>query len=71
MKGIVGCDADWLEPGQVVATPDGRRLTILRKVDLGAALEIAAKVGDASFKPVDGESFYEVDVDFTAGMVNN
>jgi hypothetical protein len=71
MKGIVGCDAAWLLPGQVVKTGDGRSMTILRKVDLSAALAIAARVGDTGFKPVEGEHFYEVDVDFLKGVTNN
>lgn len=71
MKGVVGCDAGWLEPGQRVKTGDGRILTILRKVDLTAAREIAERVGDVNFNPAPDEHFYEVDVDFAAELVNN
>jgi hypothetical protein len=71
LKGIIGCDVAWLLPGEVVETGDGRSMTILRKVDLGAALAVAARVGDTGFKPVEGEHFYEVDVDFLKGVTNN
>lgn len=71
MKGIVGCNAGALTPGQIVWTEDGRRLTILRKVDLAVARELAEGIGDWNFNPAPGEHFYEVDVDFAAGMGNN
>jgi hypothetical protein len=71
LKGIIGCDADWLQPGEVIGTPDGRRMTVLRKVDLAAAEEIAARVGDTTFVPVGEEHFYEVEIDFAAGLSNN
>lgn len=71
MKGIIGCDADWLKPGEVIGTPDGRRMTILRKVDLAAAVEIAERVGDVNFRPVPDEHFYEIDIDLQAQVTNN
>lgn len=71
MKGIIGCNAAWLQPGEVVATADGRRMTIIRKVDLAAATEIAARVGDTHFHPVPDEHFYEVDEDLQAQVTNN
>jgi hypothetical protein len=71
MKGIMGCDADWLKPGDDVGAADGRRMTILRKVDLAAAIEIAERVGDTSFAPVPNEHFYEVEIDLQAGVTNN
>lgn len=71
MKGIIGCNAGWLKPGEVVDSTDGRRMTILRKVDLAAAVEIAERIGDWSFTPVPGEHFYEVDVDLLVQATNN
>jgi hypothetical protein len=71
LKGIIGCDADWLKPGEVVGTADGRRMTILRKVDLAAAFGIAARVGDVNFSPGPDEHFYEVEVDLQAQVTNN
>lgn len=71
MKGIVGCDVDWLQPGEVIGTADGRRMRILRMVDLAAAIKIAQRLGDTSFKPVAGEHFYEVEVDLLAGVSDN
>lgn len=71
MKGVMGCDADWLKPGQVIETADGYLMTILRKVDLEAATAIAERVGNTSFAPVPNEHFYEVDVDLTTRVNNN
>jgi hypothetical protein len=61
MKGIVGVDAQDLKAGDRIAK-DGWIMTIVRKVDLAAARECAAKLGGEDFRPVDGEQFYEVEV---------
>lgn len=66
MKGVMGCNADWLEPGQTIGTENGQVIRILRKVDLDAAIAIAP-----SFQPVPGECFYEVEVDLLAGRNEN
>lgn len=71
MKGIIGCNADWLKPGEVIETAQGHLMTVLRKVDLMAAIELAEQVGDTNFKPFPDEHFYEIDVDFQAQVTNN
>jgi hypothetical protein len=62
MKGIMGCSQDGMEPGEVLIDAHGSRITVIRQVDLAAAQEIAASVGDNAFVPVPGEYFYEVEV---------
>lgn len=71
MKGILGCDADWLQPGEIINTPDGRHMTVLRKVTLDEALESAERIG-MKVEPVGNEQWYEVDVAVTlAREMNN
>jgi hypothetical protein len=71
LKGIIGCNADWLQPGDVVGSGNGRRMTILRKVDLQAAVEIAERLGDVNFCAAPDEHFYEIEVDLQAQVTNN
>jgi hypothetical protein len=70
MKGVIGCDAGWLNPGEVIGTADGKRMTILREVDAATALEIAAR-NCLTIQVVPGEHFYEVDIDLQAQVTNN
>lgn len=71
MKGILGCDADWLQPGQIVATPDGRLMTVLHKITVGEALESAENLG-VKVEPIGNEQWYavEVEVAVTKAMSN-
>ena len=62
MKGIIGVDAGYLRPGDLVQAQNGYRLSIVRKVDLAAARDLADSLGDTAFQPADGEHFYEVEV---------
>jgi hypothetical protein len=71
MKGIIGCNAGYLEPGEIIDMDSGASMTVIRKVDLQAAIEAAHKLGDTGFKPVEGEHFYEVEVERFAPVSNN
>lgn len=70
MKGILGCDADWLIPGLIVFTPDGRNLTILRKITLEEALASAERLG-MKVDPKGDEQWYEVQVAVTLTKAMN
>lgn len=71
MKGILGCDADWLKPGERVRAANGQQMTILRKVTLEEALASAERNNLPKPEPVGNEHWYEVDVDLRAGSTNN
>lgn len=70
MKGILGCDADWLEPGEIVATPDGRRLTVLHKITVEEALASAEGMG-MKVEAVGNEQWYAVEVEVTVTKAMN
>jgi hypothetical protein len=67
----MGCDAGYLQPGDLVGAANGMRITVIRKVDLQAAVETAERIGDRSFVPVPGEHFYEVEVQRFAAVADN
>lgn len=71
MKGILGCDAPYLQPGQVVFAANGQQMTILRKVTLEDALASAERNGLPRPQPVGDEQWYEVDIDLLAGASGN
>jgi hypothetical protein len=70
MKGIVGVNAQDLKAGDEIERGDGWIMTIVRKVDLAAAKECAARLGDHNFRQVEGEQFYEVQVTVPIGPRN-
>jgi hypothetical protein len=60
VKGFIGTDAGWLEPGETVVNGT-QRITIVRKVTEEEALESAAR-SDLNVVPVVNEHWYEVDI---------